>query len=124
MAQTGGGGKFSQNPFLILAGVFVTSKSVPFELVLRDQEVAEFYAQDKLMREAEWRELRCVWSQYYMLSSRDVDDYTSQTSGCSHQSLTGPMSFISQKRAQSLKMKQAGLPCQSSPLGKPLLTFS
>ena len=102
----------------------MTSKSVPFELVLRDQEVAECYAQDKLVREAEWRELRCVWSQYEMLLCRDVDDYTSQTSGCSHQSLTGPMNFISQKRAQSLKIKQAGLPCQSSPLGQPLLTFS
>ena len=62
MAQTEEGGKLYQNPFSLLAGKLVTSKSVPFELVLRDQEVAECYAQDKLVREAEWRELRCVES--------------------------------------------------------------
>ena len=41
----------------------VTTKQIPIELLLRDQEVAEAYATDKLTRSSSHGLLRTLWDQ-------------------------------------------------------------
>ena len=45
----------------------VSSKIVPFELILRDEEVSAAYIADKMCRQNAWGEMTSVWFQYEQL---------------------------------------------------------
>lgn len=52
--------------------VTVCGKSVPMELVVRDQQVNQLYILDKLERQASWALLRCIWSQAEVLLGKRI----------------------------------------------------
>ena len=52
----------------------VTNKCLPVELLLRDQEVADLYIQDRLTRESTHQLLRCLWTQCQHLLSSSLNE--------------------------------------------------